>query len=223
MAFRRYTKKKVYRPRKNRKYVRTAKRRMTRRMSRKSYDRPLIVRKEFIPGQIVGSAAGIADLLQTGAFSAALTNYNDQYDLNALAAQFEQMKVYKLILTLEPLQSEAVQSLPNAYVRKVIDNQTLTYTTESQYLFNKDCKSYPVISNRTTRHIIYPKMQLNEVYGSTTITRVRSMGWFNCSQGSAGAFVFSSVAPHIYIPPMTVGVSLFNVRMTAIIGFKGNK
>lgn len=224
MVFRRYTKKNVRRTRKTRKMSRMQSRRYyPRRRLTALNSRATIVRKQFIPGVISGSASGIVDLFQNATYSAALTNYNDQYDLNALAGQFEQMKVIKLILELEPLQSEAVQSLPNAYVRKVIDNQTTAYTAESQYLFNQDCKSFPVIGRRTIRHIIYPKMSLNETFGATTVTRPRNPGWFNTSQGSVSALVFSMYPPHIFIPPMTVGVSLFNVRMTAVVAFKGNK
>lgn len=225
MAYRRYTKKKTVRRGRKGRMSKTAYKPRKRIGTRKakSMNRALIVRKQFIPGVITGSAGGIVDLFQNSTYSAALTNYNDQYDLNALAGQFEQMKCYKLILELEPLQSEAVQSLPNGYVRKVIDNQQTAYTTEAEYLKNLDCKSYPVIGRRTTRHIIYPKMSLNETYGSTTVTRPRNPGWFNTSQGSVSALVFSMYPPHIFIPPMTAGVSLFNVKMTAVIGFKGNK
>lgn len=203
-------------PRKKRAYrkrtMRTARRRNN--ISR----RVVVVRKQRLMAQITGG--GIADLFYSGAYNTAFDLNNAAWDLAALQQQFEFIKAQKFIVSLEPLQNQSSSAVPNAYIRRVVDNQTgFAYTTEAQYLANADCKSHSVQSPRTITFVVYPKSYRSQTLGGVTTFAPRSPGYVNAD----AAQLPSLIAPHVFIPAGTAGVGMFNVRITAIVCFKGNK
>lgn len=215
--YRRYRRKGV-RPRRA---ARVAKRTYRKRYTRKRQmsSRVVMIRKERLMPVIVGSAAGIPDLFFNASYTSAFDLNNAGFDLSALQGQFELMKAYKFIVTMEPLLDQSSAANPQCYVRKVLDPGGVAYTTEAQYLANADCKSHTAIAGRSFRYIVYPKSNLNQSWNGVNTYKPVSPGWVQ----STTAQLPSLIPPHVFIPPWTVGVTQFNVKITAIVGFKNNK
>lgn len=198
--------------------------RMPMRRRRPVRNRVVYIRKECVFPAVVGSAGGNADLFYgVPAYSQCFSNYLNQYDLDGLSAEYEQIKVTKFVVTLERLQNQTSSAVPNSYVRKVVDNDNVSaYTSEAQYLTNADCKSVSVIGSRPIQFVVYPKTMLSQAYNAITTQKAVNPGWIN-TNSLGGINAFSFIQPHIFIPPFTPGVGMFNVRMTLYCCFKNNK
>lgn len=218
MAYRRYRKRGVRPRRKTRVQQRRKVYKRSMRMPRQMSNKVLMIRKQRLMPAITGG--GIADLFFSAGYTTAFDLTQAAWDLTALQGQFEQIKAYKFIVSLEPLQNQSSSAVPNAYIRRVIDNQQQTgYLTEADYLANADCKSHGVQANKTITFIVYPKSNLSQTFGGVTTVNSRNPGWVN-----TGAIQMPNLlAPHVFIPAGTAGVGMFNVRITAIVGFKHNK
>lgn len=208
------------------KYSKT--KRYAKRRGGRSRQNVVIIRKQKLMTQIAGSAGGIPDLFWNATYRPAFTNTTNSFDLEALAAQFESMKILKMEVALEPLINSSSSSDVSEYVRVCYDNDATSllaggYTTESQYLFNNDCKSYNSQGYKPIRIKVYPKTTMTETFGTTTMYKVVNPGYLNCAQITGGAAGFELIPPRIYIPASAVGAPMFNVRVTCVCAFKGSK
>lgn len=218
MAYRRYRKRGVRPRRKSRYQQRRKVYKRSMRMPRQISNRVLMIRKQRLMPAITGG--GIADLFYNAAYTTTFDLNNAAWDLSALQGQFEQIKAYKFIVSLEPLQNQSSSAVPNAYIRRVIDNQDQNaYLTEAQYLANADCKSHGVQANKTITFVVYPKSNLQQSFGTASTLKACNPGWVNTTLPQMPGFI----PPHVFIPTGTAGVGMFNVRVTAIVGFKHNK